>query len=74
MSTLKELFGKTEEELVIDGWTINGLAIHKEVGSLAIGPGAEAEGDGAEAIGPGARAIGAGVWEEMMVNNNKGGM
>jgi hypothetical protein len=61
MKTLKELFGKTESELLAEGWTINGLAIHKGEGSWAHGDGARAIGKGAWAVGEGAIAIGDGV-------------
>jgi len=53
-----KLFGKTQEELIADGWSINGLAIHKGDGSYATGKGAKALGEDARACGDYALAIG----------------
>ena len=53
-----ELFGKDEQQLIAEGWTINGLAIYKGKGAYAEGDGAMATGHGARAQGDDARAQG----------------
>ena len=62
MKTLKDYFGKTEAELLAEGWIINGLAIYRGRGAFAKGDGAYAKGRGAFAKGVMARAVGDGAF------------